>query len=34
MTDHKVTIVEAGFGGMDAAIALERLGYVKGTKDL
>ena len=27
MTDHEVTIVGAGFGGMGAAIALKRLGY-------
>ena len=26
MTDHEVTIVGAGFGGMGAAIALKRLG--------
>ena len=27
MTDHEITIVGAGFGGMGAAIALKRLGY-------
>jgi len=27
MTDHDVTIIGAGFGGMGAAIALKRLGY-------
>jgi cation diffusion facilitator CzcD-associated flavoprotein CzcO len=27
MTDHDVTIIGAGFGGMGAAIALQRLGY-------
>ena len=26
MTDHEVTIIGAGFGGMGAAIALKRLG--------
>ena len=34
MTDHEVTIVGAGFGGMGAAIALKRLGYGAGSQDL
>jgi cation diffusion facilitator CzcD-associated flavoprotein CzcO len=34
MTDHEVTIVGAGFGGMGAAIALKRLGYGERTRDL
>ena len=34
MTDHEVTIVGAGFGGMGAAIALKRLGYGAGSEDL
>ncbi len=32
MTDHEVTIVGAGFGGMGAAIALKRLGYGAGSE--
>ncbi len=34
MTDHEVTIIGAGFGGMGAAIALKRLGYGTGSRDL
>lgn len=34
MTDHEVTIVGAGFGGMGAAIALKRLGYGSADRDL
>ncbi len=34
MTDHEVTIIGAGFGGMGAAIALKRLGYGAGSRDL
>ena len=34
MTDHEVTIVGAGFGGMGAAIALKRLGYGADAEDL
>ncbi len=34
MTDHDVTIIGAGFGGMGAAIALKRLGYGAGSRDL
>ena len=34
MADHEVTIVGAGFGGMGAAIALKRLGYGAGSRDL
>jgi cation diffusion facilitator CzcD-associated flavoprotein CzcO len=34
MTDHEVTIIGAGFGGMGAAIALKRLGYGADVEDL
>ena len=34
MTDHEVTIVGAGFGGMGAAISLKRLGYGSDSRDL
>ena len=34
MTDHELTIIGAGFGGMGAAIALKRLGYGAGSRDL
>src|SRR5215208_3209200 len=34
MTDHEVTIVGAGFGGMGAAISLKRLGYGARDHDL
>ncbi len=34
MTDHDVMIIGAGFGGMGAAIALKRLGYGAGSRDL
>lgn len=34
MTDHDVTIIGAGFGGMGAAIALKRLGYGSESLDL
>ncbi len=34
MTDHEVTIIGAGFGGMGAAIALKARGYGSGNEDL
>lgn len=34
MTDHEITIIGAGFGGMGAAIALKRLGHGRGAEDL
>src|SRR3954453_11060513 len=34
MTDHEVTIVGAGFGGLGAAISLKRLGYGSGARGL